>query len=410
MNAITTVLSSVGSFFDTTKNQYSLMLALADEILQQVNGMLVFVQGERSKIEKQILQVQIMEETISEKVYMYSVEAEYARSDDLYRHWEEKYISAQAVQNAVEEQSEKIRQLATAIAAVADALERNVFEIRKYMSLIRDEAAYNVQSLMALVESIQTYVTSKEIFSTYEIARASDRSSTFAGAGYEASGQRRERRGTAGGSHKYKIKSTQTIEQYFAREGQKKPIYRRFNVYAPPVKQMLLQSTMTMGPAFQQYILKQLEGVVFLNAKHGFTYSATNKNGATIRIIGMNFTDPSYSRNLLKHVAHHIYLAKCTREAVTMNNLAAREAQINMRHANQRIQDLSREITAKIPVSRRRNVSRPTSGSRFFASCFEAYVNQDQEFLNTVKESYGESYRLFSDIVGKMPNGGKGRF
>ena len=167
---------------------------------------------------------------------------------------------------------------------------------------------------------------------------------------------------------------------------------------------MILQATMRMGPSFQQFILKQLEGVVFLNAQHGFTYSATNKNGTMIRIIGVNLTDPAFSRNLLKHVAHHIYIVNCTREAVTMNNFASREAQSHIHHANARIQNLSREIMTNSPNPRRRNVIKPTSGSKFFASCFQAYVNQDREFLNAVKESYGESYKVFSEIMKKMPH------
>jgi hypothetical protein len=210
--------------------------------------------------------------------------------------------------------------------------------------------------------------------------------------------------GTIGYSRKYKIKSAETIEQYLTKDKQEKPIFRRFNVYSQPVKDMILQSTMRMGPAFQQFILKQLEGVVFLNAQHGFTYSANNKNGNIIRIIGVNLTDPAFSRNLLIHVGHHIYLSNQTREAAIMNNFASREAQINMRHANQRIQNLSRKIAANNPLYRKRKINKSTSGSKFFASCFKAYVNQDYEFLTAVKESYGESFKLFSEMIQKMPH------
>lgn len=435
MNAITTVLSSVGSFFDSTRQQYSSMLALANEVLRQVNDMLSFVQGEKSKAERQMIQIQKIEEDISTKTIAYYVEMESAyreyqyysdkyysadedmedfyrdKADDarsVYLTWSEKHSNSQSVQKRVEEKSAQVRQLGNALAAVGNALERNSFEIRKYISLMSDEASYNVQSLLTLVESIQNYVTSKEIFSTYAIDKVSDSSS---GSSYVSVGSERNSnnvsskdRDSAKTSLKYRIKSAQTIEQYLTKNGQEKPIYRRFNVYAPPVKAMILQATRRMGPAFQQFILKQLEGVVFLNAQHGFTYSANSKNGKIIRIIGVNLTDPALSRNLLIHVGHHIYLTNRTREAVTMNNFASREAQINMRHANQRIQKLSREITADVPVSRRQNSNRPTSGSKFFASCFKAYVNQDHEFLNAVKESYGESYKLFSDMIQKMPH------
>ena len=456
MNAITTVLSSVGNFSDTTKNQYSSMLALSSEVLMQVNDMLAFVNGEKNKVEKQLIRIQKIEEDISCKTRDYFGEMESAHSD--YEYYSSKYYAtgssyssrssyysssysssiyssddddeeyyermkdaayhdyldarskhteAQGIQQRVEEQSAKIKQLANAINAVGNALERNSFEIRKYISLIEDEATYNVQSLLALVSSIQIYVNSKEIFSTYSIDKVSDSSSSSA---YVSVGTKREstdsinKPGTIGYSRKYKIKSAETIEQYLTKDKQEKPIFRRFNVYSQPVKDMILQSTMRMGPAFQQFILKQLEGVVFLNAQHGFTYSANNKNGNTIRIIGVNLTDPAFSRNLLIHVGHHIYLTNQTREAVIMNNFASREAQINMRHADQRIQNLSREITAKVPVSRRRNTNKSTSGSKFFASCFKAYVNQDHEFLTAVKESYGESFKLFSEMIQKMPH------
>ena len=434
MNAISTVLSSVGSFSDSTKQQYSSMLALANEVLRQVNDMLSFVQGEKSKVERQMIQLKKIEEDISTKTIAYYIEMEsayreyqyysdqyYSADEDMedyyrdkadaahsvYYRWSEKHSHSQSVQNSVEEKSAQVKQLGNAISAVSNALERNSFEIRKYISLIEDEASYNVQSLLALVESIQNYVTSKEIFSTYAIERVSDSSSASS---YVSIGSKKASdnssstdKSAAKTKLKYRIKSAQTIEQYLTRNGQEKPIYRRFNVYAPPVKAMILQATMRMGPSFQQFILKQLEGVVFLNAQHGFTYSATNKNGTMIRIIGVNLTDPAFSRNLLKHVAHHIYIVNCTREAVTMNNFASREAQSHIHHANARIQNLSRELMTNSPNPRRRNVIKPTSGSKFFASCFQAYVNQDREFLNAVKESYGESYKVFSEIMKKMP-------
>ena len=87
-----------------------------------------------------------------------------------------------------------------------------------------------------------------------------------------------------------------------------------------------------------------------------------------------------------------------------MNNFTAREAQNNIRHANAKIQNLAREITAKAPVSRRKATTTSTPGSKFFSSCFKAYVEQDQEFLKAVKASYGESYKVFSDIMKRMPH------
>ena len=472
MNAITTVLSSVGSFSDTTKNQYSSCLALANEVLRQVNEMLSFVQSEKDKVERQLIRVEKIHEEISDKTLGYYVEMESAHSDyqyysdkyyaagrsssgsslygsssysssysygssyssssyssssysssnsddiayysekmdEAYKEYtaaRDKYDAAKPVKDKVEEQYEKIKQLNNAINAVGNALERNSFEIRKYISLIEDEASYNVQSLLALVSSIQTYVTSKEIFSTYAIDKVSDSSSasTYVSLGSKrSSSSDKEKDGPSDSSHRFKFKSAQTMEQYLTQEGQEKPIYRRFNVYAPPVKNMILQATMRMGPSFQQFILKQLEGVVFLNAQHGFTYGANNKNGTTLRIIGVNLSDPAYSRNLLRHVGHHIYLVNCTKEDVIMNNFTAREAQNNIRHANAKIQNLSREITAKAPVSRRKTTIKSTPGSKFFSSCFKAYVEQDQEFLNAVKESYGESYKVFSDIMKRMPH------
>lgn len=457
MNAITTVLSSVGSFSDTTKNQYSSMLALANEVLRQVNDMLSFVQGEKNKAEKQMVRVQKIEEEISSKTRGYYIEMESAYSSyqyysekyyaagssssssysygssysysssysssgsddsafyaemrdeayDQYKDAKEKHDVAQLVENQVNEQGEKLKQLNNAITAVGNALERNAFEIRKYISLMEDEASYNVQSLLALVSSIQTYVTSKEIFSTYAIDKVSDSSSasTYVSLGSKRSNSSgKEKDGPADSSRRFRLKSAQTMEQYLTQYGQEKPIYRRFNVYAPPVKNMILQATMRMGPSFQQFILKQLEGVVFLNAQHGFTYGANNKNGTTLRIIGVNLSDPAYSRNLLRHVGHHIYLVNCTKEDVIMNNFTAREAQSNIRHANARIQNLSREISAKAPVSRRKTTIKSTPGSKFFSSCFQAYVQQDQEFLNAIKESYGESYKVFSDIMKRMPH------
>ena len=430
MNTISTVLSSVGSFSDTTKNQYSSMLALANEVLRQANDMLEFVQEEKSKAEKQVIRFQKIEEAISNKIniyyigmenaysrYQYFSEQYYASRDDdddiyfsnmmekaykLYTELKEKHDAAQLVEKDIQEQFDRLNRLLNAINTVRNALERNSFEIRKYISLIEDEASYNVQALIEVVNSIQTYVTSRKIFSTYEINSVSDSSSSSS---YVSVGSKKENKSSSFKTPRsFKLKSVQTIEQYLTREGQKKPIYRCFNVYSPPVKNMILQATMRLGPNFQHFILKQLEGVIFLNAQHGFAYGANNKNGSTIRIIGMDLNDPAFSRNFLMHVGHHIYLTTCTQEEVLVNNFASREAQINIKHANANIQRLSTEIATSNPSSHRKTTIKSTPGSKFFSSCFQAYVNQDQEFLNAVKESYSESYRIFSDIMSRIPH------
>ena len=92
MNAITTVLSSVGNFSDTTKNQYFSMLSLANEILRQVNDMISFVQGEKNKIEKQLVRVQKISEEISVKTRGHYIDMESAYSD--YQYYSDKYFSS----------------------------------------------------------------------------------------------------------------------------------------------------------------------------------------------------------------------------------------------------------------------------------------------------------------------------
>lgn len=434
MNAIRTVFSSVAAFSDTVKNQYSSMLDLANDIYGRVNGMLAFLDEEKSKIEKQLIRIERVEMTVGEKVREYAVSMESAYSDyqyysdafyraddeceeDHYRELKECayneyenarscHIEAKGVLAKVEDEAAKIRQLAAAINTVKAALERNSFEIRKYISLAGEEASYNVQALFALLRSIENYVTSREIFSTYEINRVRD--SGFS----SVSGSSGVKRGSVGGAdrsatvgyvRRYVVRSAETMEQYLTRDGRQKPLYRRFNVYSQPVKDMILQSTARMGPAFQQFILKQLDGVIFLNARHGFTYGVNGKNGKTLRIIGVNLTDPAFQRNLLLHIGHHIYLTGRTRETVTMNNIAAAEAENNIYHANVHIKNLSRRIKAKSATVEAGKANRPTAGSRFFSTCFREYVNRNIEFLNEVKESYKESYKLFCDMIQKMP-------
>lgn len=430
MNKISTVLSSVGNFSDTTKNQYAAMLSLANEVLRQVHDMIGFVQGEKSKVEKQAIRIAKAKEDISEKTLTYSIEKENAYSDyqyyrdkhyysddddDFYKEMaddaysvysaaSEKYSYASAVEHAINEKSDEIERLKSAISSVESALERNAFEIKKYITLFEDEASYNMQSLRSLIASIQMYVNSHEIFSTYSIERASEGTASS----YISVGSSKRSSSSTSDKEPVKVKyrlRAQSIEQYLTRYGQEKPIYRKFNVYAPPVKDMILQATLRMGPAFQQFLLKQLEGVIFLNAQHGFTYSATNKNGMMIRIIGVNLTDPAFSRNLLKHVAHHIYLTHFTAEKVTLDNLVAREAENNARNANWHIQNITQEITSStLKMTRRKNVNVPSKGSKFFASCFKAHIEGNHEFLSTVKENYKESYKVFSDMMKKMPN------
>ena len=55
MSAIITSVSSVGNFTKETINQYGQILSLAQAALSKIDEMAVFVEGEKDKLEKQII-------------------------------------------------------------------------------------------------------------------------------------------------------------------------------------------------------------------------------------------------------------------------------------------------------------------------------------------------------------------
>ena len=75
-------------------------------------------------------------------------------------------------------------------------------------------------------------------------------------------------------------------------------LFQRYTPYYGPIKQMLLNTMMCMGPGFQQFMFECLNDVVFVRSKNGFIYDTNNKNGRTLRIIGLDITNSYFPVSL----------------------------------------------------------------------------------------------------------------
>ena len=67
MSSIITSVSSVSSFVKDTVSQYNQIVSLANAALSSINQMIVFVEGEKVKLDKQIIKLYEIEEILCAK-------------------------------------------------------------------------------------------------------------------------------------------------------------------------------------------------------------------------------------------------------------------------------------------------------------------------------------------------------
>ena len=60
--------------------------------------------------------------------------------------------------------SDYFNQIRDAIYAVAESIQSGIYEIKKYLRLMEDEASFNLQSLRAVISRLQSYLESQAVF------------------------------------------------------------------------------------------------------------------------------------------------------------------------------------------------------------------------------------------------------
>ena len=428
MGAIITNVSSVNSFIRETANQYSQILSLAQAALSHMGEMTVFVEGEKEKLEKQMIRLAELEETLSDKkkalregIDNASASRDYYadkyyRTDDrddaayYQRRLEEaattcdtlteSYETAVQIQKEAEQKKQQFQMLFKAISAMTEALKKNDQEVKKYISVLGDEMTYNRQALSLTFSSLQSYISSPRIVGFGAGASANGSaysSSSFAAVSPSGSApideiepaKETKRKTREYRAKLYKIKSG----SFGYNSDGTRPVYRVYHAYSVPVRNMLYDTMKGMHTNFREAVMKQLGGVMFLNAKHGFNYSRDCR-GRMIHIIGVDVSDPDFSRQLLLHVGHHLYEMDKSDQKLAIDRNLSKEIARNMKSSNQNIQKIANGF----------RFNKVGSGSKFFAQCFRAYVTEDHAFLAAVKSNFGESYRSFAEIIARLPN------
>lgn len=435
MSAIITNVSSVSSFVKDTVSEYNQIVSLANAALSRINDMTVFVEGEKEKLEKQMIQLSQMEEDLITRIRALKNDIDntssafdyysdqYYRADNIddaasYRNrmeetrsllnsFKESFETATQIQKEIEQRKQQFQQLFRAISAMIDALKNNTQEVKKYLSFLGDEVTYNSQSLSATLSSLENYISSIPIFSLG--ATVSQSSYIGASASFSASSGSSSNNETTLKTEEYKAKKYRIKSGSFGfNTDGTRPLYRVYHAYSAPVKSMLYDAMKCMHNDFREAIMKQLGGVVFLSAKHGFNYTKDSR-GRMIRIIGIDASSPDFSRLLLIHVGHHLYSLDKTKEKLSLDRSLAKELARNINSSNKNIQKLansfsSHAVGSEIRTHKSIAPAIKSPGSKFFSQCFRAYVSQDYEFLSAVKSNFGESYRSFEEIISRLPN------
>ena len=231
MGSIKATFSAVDVYASNCSNDYVAMINIANEILSRIEKLHTDVQEDYEKISKQIIRLQMMREEVATKVKSYehkmneaAAEAERWQSeiDYLYSHpdtvtstdedgnetteevydyasisaaerkrdeameiyylYREKYEAAYAVLREAESTLSRFETIKNAIHAVGESIQNDIYEIKKYISAIGDEAEHNTRSLQGVLGSLSIYVASKAMFmpagAIYEDFASSGRGST----------------------------------------------------------------------------------------------------------------------------------------------------------------------------------------------------------------------------------------
>lgn len=213
MGNLITTFSAVGAYTDNCSNEYSAILARANETLSRVEKMYYEVQADAERLAQQIMRGRQMLDEIQVKVEKYQAlmedaaaevercEAEIAyvlshpitktytdedgneytveevdeaalaaaerardQAQAIYEQYRAKYEEASAVMYEVSVTVIRFEQIKNGIDAVAQSLQADIFEIKKYINAIENESNYNLTTIQGALDSIGAYLASKPIY------------------------------------------------------------------------------------------------------------------------------------------------------------------------------------------------------------------------------------------------------
>lgn len=213
MGCIKAAVSAVMEYEETCEKDYADLLNLAAELLSRTEKMHGEVQTDYESISRQALRARALVDEIERRVKAYEFQMNAASSEaDAYagqasylrshptvisstdsegnvttsavydeagiRDAERNYDRAMGAYNdAVRRRDEAFaayteamsvsdyfNQIRDAIYAVAESIQSGIYEIKKYLRLMEDEASFNLQSLRAVISRLQSYLESQAVF------------------------------------------------------------------------------------------------------------------------------------------------------------------------------------------------------------------------------------------------------
>lgn len=213
MASIKAKLSSVELYTSQCGDDYSTILNIANDVLSRAEKLYIIVQEELEKISRQVNRVQRSYDEIEHKVNSYMQRMEDAADeidrcseeiDYIYNHpstvtttdeegnetteevidydgiraAERERDAARSTYNLYENKCDEARMVFReagytvskfqntkyGIEAVSRSIQNDIYEIKKYIRAIEDEAEFNIHSLQGVIDSLQSYLASKAIF------------------------------------------------------------------------------------------------------------------------------------------------------------------------------------------------------------------------------------------------------
>lgn len=212
MISIKTTLTAIESFSTKSKEGYTALLGIANELLSRTERLGQEVKADSDAISTQISRMCMIRDEASQKAGFYEhqmngyyedmkrAEAEidyivshpkkeshtdsegntvtvevvdeaalaaaqrkYESAKQNYYHFSNKYQEASAIVADATLALSQFESMGNAVRYVADSIEAMCYEIRKYISLMAEESDYNLNELMALIDKINEYLSSKPI-------------------------------------------------------------------------------------------------------------------------------------------------------------------------------------------------------------------------------------------------------
>lgn len=213
MGCIKAAVSAVMEYEETCEKDYADLLNLAAELLSRAEKMYGEVQTDYESISRQALRAQALVDEIERrmKAYEFQMDAAYSEAGTYaeqasylrshpaiisstdsegnvttsavydeagIRDAERNYDRAMGDYNDASRRRDEayeaytearsvldyFNQIRDAIYAAAESIRSGIYEIKKYLRLMEDEAAFNLQQLRAVISSLQAYLESQAVF------------------------------------------------------------------------------------------------------------------------------------------------------------------------------------------------------------------------------------------------------